>query len=156
MYDNVCKFLAKSYSQDFAQWLFGEPIGLTQLSPSELSVSPIRADALILLASEQVVLHLECQTQPDPDIAFRMADYRLRVYRRYPNKQMRQVVIYLKPTGSELVQQNLFAIPGTRHEFEVIRLWECPPQDLLPFPGLLPLAVLSRSSDSSFLPGSPG
>ena len=78
-----------------------------------------------------------------------MADYRLRVYRRYPGKQMRQVVIYLKPTASELVQQTAFAIPGTRHEFEVIRLWEYPSTDLVQYPGLLPLAVLSRTEDKT-------
>jgi predicted transposase/invertase (TIGR01784 family) len=122
---------------------------LTQLSPSELSVSPIRADALILLASEQVVLHLEFQTQPDPEIPFRMADYRLRTYRRYPDKAMRQVVIYLKPTGSELVQQTAFAIPGTRHEFEVIRLWEVPTNSLLQYPGLFPLAILGCTEDKA-------
>ncbi len=149
MYDNVCKFLAESYSQDFAQWLLGEPIGLTRLSPSELSIAPIRADALILLTSEQVVLHLEFQTQPDPDIPFRMADYRLRVYRRYPSKPMRQVVIYLKPTGSELVQQTVFDIPGTRHEFAVIRLWEVSTVELLQFPGLLPLAILGNTADKT-------
>jgi predicted transposase/invertase (TIGR01784 family) len=149
MYDNVCKFLAESFSQDFAQWLLGEPIGLTELSPSELSVEPIRADALILLASEQVVLHLEFQTQPNPEIPFRMADYRLRVYRRYPDKRMHQVVIYLKPTGSELVQQTIFELPGTRHEFEVIRLWEVPQENLLQYPGLLPLAVLSRNENKT-------
>jgi predicted transposase YdaD len=35
MYDNVCKFLAESFSQDFAQWLLAEPIGLTQLNRSK-------------------------------------------------------------------------------------------------------------------------
>ena len=85
MYDNVCKFLAEQYSQDFAQWLLGEAIALTQLSPSELSLEPIRADSRILLSAQWVILHLEFQTQPDPDIPFRMADYRLRVFRRYPN-----------------------------------------------------------------------
>jgi predicted transposase/invertase (TIGR01784 family) len=149
MYDNVCKFLVESFSQDFAQWLLGEAIGLTQLSPSELSVSPIRADALILLASDQGVLHLEFQTQPDPDIPFRMADYRLRVYRRYPNKPMRQVVIYLKPSRSDLVQQRVFTLPGTRHEFQVIRLWEVPTADLWQYPGLLPLAILSCTEDKT-------
>ena len=149
MYDNVCKFLAENFSQDFARWLLKEEIGLTQLSPTELSVDPIRADTLILLTSEQVVLHLEFQTQPDPEIPFRMADYRLRVYRRYPNKQMRQVVIYLKPTGSQLVHQQVFALPGTRHEFAVIRLWECPQEDLMQFPGLLPLAVLSQTNNKA-------
>ncbi len=78
---------------------------------------------------------------------FRMADYRLRVHRRFPNKSMRQIVIYLKPTGSDLVRQNVFTISGMRHEFEIIRLWEQPTADLLKFPGLLPLAVLGRSDD---------
>ncbi len=84
MYDNVCKFLAESFSSDFAQWLLGEPMGLTKLSPTELFVEPIRADALILLQSQEVVLHMEFQTQPDGEIPFRMNDYRLRVYRLYP------------------------------------------------------------------------
>ena len=147
MYDNVCKFLAENFSNDFARWVFGEPKGLTKLSPTELFVEPIRADALILLQSEDVVLHLEFQTSPDEAIPFRMADYRLRVHRRYPNKNMRQLVIYLKSTGSQLVQQNVFTISGMRHEFEVIRLWEEPVSDFLQFTGLLPLAVLGRSSD---------
>jgi predicted transposase/invertase (TIGR01784 family) len=147
MYDNICKFLAENYSNDFARWIFGEPKGLTILSPTELFVEPIRADALILLQSQDVVLHLEFQTQPDEAIPFRMADYRLRVHRRYPQKTMRQLVIYLKSTRSELVRQSVFNISGMRHEFDVIRLWEQPYSDLLQFPGLLPLAALGRSDD---------
>ncbi len=149
MFDNVCKFLAETFSTDFATWLLGEPIALTELSPNELSLEPIRADALILLQSSEVVLHLEFQTQPDADMPFRMIDYRLRVYRRFPHKRMRQVVIYLKQTSSELVQQNTFAIPGTRHEFKVIRLWEQPTEILLQYAGLLPLAVLGATDDRS-------
>jgi predicted transposase YdaD len=49
MFDNTCKFLAESFSEDFASWLLGKPIAMTQLSPLELSLEPIRADALILL-----------------------------------------------------------------------------------------------------------
>lgn len=64
---------------------------LTQVSPSELSL-PIRAAALILLASDQIVLHVELQRQPDVDIPFRMLDYRLRVYRRFPDKRVVQMV----------------------------------------------------------------
>ncbi len=59
MFDNVCKFMAETCSADFASWLLGEPITLTELKPSELSLEPIRADSLILLQSEQLVLHLE-------------------------------------------------------------------------------------------------
>jgi predicted transposase/invertase (TIGR01784 family) len=96
MFDNICKFLAENFSTDFASWLLGESITLTELSPKELSLEPIRADALILLQSDEVVLHLEFQTQPDANIPFRMVDYRLRTYRRFPHKRMRQVVIYLQ------------------------------------------------------------
>ncbi|NEO70930.1 Rpn family recombination-promoting nuclease/putative transposase [Moorena sp. SIO3H5] len=147
MFDNTCKFLAESFSEDFASWLLGEPITMTQLSPSELSLEPIRADALILLNSDDFVLHVEFQTQPDSTMAFRMADYRLRVFRRFPNKQMRQVVIYLTRSTSELVYQTAFEIPGTRHEFEVIRLWEQSTQPFLASTGLLPLAVLTQTPD---------
>ncbi len=60
---------------------------------------------------------------------------------------MKQVVIYLKKTSSDLVQENSFTISGMRHEFEVVRLWEQPTENLLQFPGLLPLAVLGRSDN---------
>ena len=147
MYDNVCKFLAENFSRDFARWILGEEKGLTKLSPTELFVESIRADALILLESSELVLHLEFQTKPDPQIPFRMADYRLRVHRRYPKKDMRQLVIYLKSTESQLVKQNVFTISGMRHEFEIIRLWEQPLSDLLQFTGLWPLAALGRTND---------
>jgi predicted transposase/invertase (TIGR01784 family) len=149
MFDNTCKFLAESFSEDFASWLLGEPIAMTQLSPSELSLEPIRADALILLSSDNFILHLEFQTEPDPTMPFRMADYRLRLFRRFPDKQIRQVVIYLTRSSSELVYQNSFEIPGTRHEFEVIRLWEQPTQPFLESIGLLPLAVLTQTPDTA-------
>ena len=149
MFDNTCKFLAESFSEDFASWLLGTPVSMTRLSPSELSIEPIRADALILLNSDDFVLHIEFQTEPDPTMGFRMADYRLRVFRRFPTKQMRQVVIYLTRSKSELVYQNVFEIPGTRHEFEVIRLWEQSTQPFLEATGLLPLAVLTQTSDAA-------
>ena len=149
MFDSTCKFLAESFSSDFAAWLLGESIPLTQLSPSELSLEPIRADTLILLTSKDYILHVEFQTEPDPNMAYRMADYRLRVYRRFPQKQMKQVVIYLIPSSSKLVRQTVFEIPGTRHEFEVIRLWEQPTPPFLELRGLLPLAVLTDTPDQA-------
>lgn len=151
MFDNVCKFLVESFSADFASWLLGTPIVLTELSPSELSLEPIRADALILLASADVVLHIEFQTQPSSDIPFRMIDYRLRVYRRFPQKQMRQVVVYLCETQSTQVLQNRFSIPGTQHEFEVIRLWEQPAAMFLQNPGLFPFATLAQTDDRALM-----
>jgi len=59
MFDNVCRFLAETFPQDFAAWLIGESIDLTELSPTELSLEPIRADSLILLQLQELVLHIE-------------------------------------------------------------------------------------------------
>lgn len=148
MYDDTCRFLAENFSADFASWLLGESVTLTEIKPSELSLEPIRADALILLKSEETILHLEFQTRPKQDIPFRMLDYRVRVHRRYPDKTMRQVVIYLQPTGSDRVRQTSFTLERTQHEFDVICLWEQPAALFFQYPGLLPFAALGQSVDS--------
>jgi predicted transposase/invertase (TIGR01784 family) len=147
MFDNLCKFLAESFPEDYATWLLGSPIKLTKLSPTELSLEPIRADSLILEQSEDLVLHLEFQSKPDENMGFRLLDYRVRVYRRFPKKAMHQVVIYLKPTNSSWVYQDRFQVGATTHHYRVIRLWEESPEIFLKIPGLLPLAVLTQAED---------
>jgi predicted transposase/invertase (TIGR01784 family) len=147
MYDDTCRFLAEYFSADFASWLLGSAVTLTELKPSELSLDPIRADALILLQSDDEILYIEFQTIPRNSIPFRMLDYRVRAYRKYPNKTMQQVVIYLKQTGSEWVHQTRFIMEWTRHEFEVVRLWEQPAALFLEYPGLIPFAALGDTMD---------
>jgi predicted transposase YdaD len=61
---------------------------------------------------------------------------------------MHQVVIYLKQTASPLAYQTSFTMERTRHEFDVIRLWEQPPTLFLQYPGLIPFAVLGQSADA--------
>jgi predicted transposase/invertase (TIGR01784 family) len=145
MYDDTCRFLAEHFSADFASWLTGESVTMTELKPSELFLDPIRADAMILLQSDDVILHIEFQTLPKEEIPFRMLDYRVRGYRRYKGKLMIQVVIYLKPTTSELAYQTSFSLENTDHNFQVIRLWEQPASLFLQYPGLLPFAALGQS-----------
>jgi predicted transposase/invertase (TIGR01784 family) len=147
MFDTLCKFLAESFSEDYATWLLGRPVTLTKLSPTELSLESIRADSLILEQSEDLVLHLEFQTEPDKKMGFRMLDYRLRVYRRFPAKTMHQVVIYLKKTKSPLVYQDSFQVGETMHRYRVIRLWEQSSEVFLKKGGLLPLAILTKSEE---------
>lgn len=153
MFDNTCKFLAENFPNDFATWLLDKPITLTTLSPQELSVEPIRADALILLQSDELILHIEFQTDPEEEIPFRMADYRLRGYRRFPRKRMLQVVVYLKkvttPKQLKLVHKTKFTLENTNHRFQAIRLWEQPSNLFMNNPGLLPFAVLSDTNNKS-------
>ncbi len=73
-----------------ASWLLGESISMTEIQPSELSLDPIRADALILLESDKSILHIEFQTLPKNAIPFRVLDYRVRMYRKDPTKLMPQ------------------------------------------------------------------
>lgn len=146
-YDNVCKIIAEQFTDELASWLLGYPVSLSQLSPTELSLEPIRADNLSLQQSNDLILHVEFQTKPNPKIPFRMADYRLRAYRKFPEKEMHQVVIYLKRIKSPLVLENSFVLSRTSHEFDVIRLWEQPPEIFLNSVGLLPFAALSNTEN---------
>ena len=140
-------FSPKTFLLYYATWLLGRPVTLTKLSPTELSLEPIRADSLILEQSEDLVLHLEFQTEPNENMGFRMLDYRIRVYRRFPSKTMHQFVIYLKPTKSTLVYQDSFQLGETIHRYRVIRLWQQSSEIFLRSPGLLPLAILTKSEE---------
>jgi predicted transposase/invertase (TIGR01784 family) len=147
MYDNTCKFLAETFPTDFASWILGEPIPLTKLEPSELSAEPIRADSLILLESTEIILHLEFQTSTNENMAFRMLDYWVRLYRKFPTKKIHQTVIYLRPSNSALAYQTSFISELNNHRFNVIRLWEQSPQTLKQYQGLLPFVALCQTDD---------
>ncbi|NEO83049.1 MAG: Rpn family recombination-promoting nuclease/putative transposase [Spirulina sp. SIO3F2] len=146
MYDNFCKYLIETYPDDFAVWLLGKSFPLTRLEPTELITEPVRVDSL-LLQGEDRVLHVEFQTNPDPTIPRRMADYFLRLTKKFPNQQVKQVVIYLRRTNSPLVDETKFQLQGMTHRFEVIRLWEQPRDVFWNAPGLLPLAILSEAAN---------
>jgi len=55
MFDNTCKFLVENFSEDFSSWLLGKRVKLTELESTELSSEPIRADAVMLLQSEEII-----------------------------------------------------------------------------------------------------
>jgi predicted transposase/invertase (TIGR01784 family) len=94
-----------------------------------------------------MILHMEFQTEPNQNIPFRMTDYRLRLYRKFPDKQIHQVVIYFTPSKSPLVHETTFKVGTLNHEFNVIRLWEQPTEIFQQYQGLLPFATLSQTSD---------
>jgi predicted transposase/invertase (TIGR01784 family) len=124
-----------------------QPIALTKLEPSELSVEPIRADSIIFLESSEIVLHIEFQTEPNKNMPFRMADYKLRLYRKFPERQIYQVVIYLNRTDSPLVFETEFKHGELTHKYNVIRIWEQAPEILQQYQGLLPFAPLAQTNN---------
>ena len=82
-FDNLCKLLAQKYPDRFAAWILGEPQPSVTVLKTELSIKPIRADAVTLLRTQERVLYLEFQVklESDPPLPLRMLDYWVRLYR---------------------------------------------------------------------------
>ncbi|MBE9033410.1 Rpn family recombination-promoting nuclease/putative transposase, partial [filamentous cyanobacterium LEGE 11480] len=99
------------------------------------------------LEGESEVLHIELQTDPTKVMPMRLADYRLRIHRKAPDKTIHQVVIYLRQTNSEQVYQEYFEIAGMYAEYRVIRIWEVPIAQLMQYSGLLPFAALGQTDN---------
>lgn len=134
------------------QWLIAEDIDEIEVLPTELPINPIRADALFRLPKLNRILHLEIQTTPKSDtpLPVRMLDYWLRIYRKYLCP-IQQVVIFLKETNSPDVFVDRLIVGNTRHQYQVIRVWEEDSEILLKSPALLPLAVLAKTDEPNKL-----
>lgn len=78
-----------------------------------------------------------------------MADCCLRLYRRYPAQEGRQIVTDLRKTQSERAYQTFLQKGSLSHRVEILRLREPNLEVLSRYPGLLPLG---RSRAAS-LPG---
>ena len=151
-YDNICRYLATEYPAEFVRWLLNLDSISIQPLPTELSLEPIRSDALYFLPERNQILHLEFQTVPasKPPLPVRMLDYWVRLYRQY-ECPIEQVVIFLKETNSEAVYVEQLAVGRTRHSYQVVRIWEQDSTTLLNSQALLPLAVLARADSSTTL-----
>jgi len=151
-YDNICRYLTDTYPLSFVQWLIAEDINEIEVLPTELPINPIRADALFRLPKLNRILHLEIQTTPKSDtpMPVRMLDYWLRIYRKYLCP-VQQVVIFLQETNSSDVFVDRLIVGNTRHQYQVIRVWEEDSETLLKSPALLPLAVLAKTDEPNKL-----
>ena len=103
-FDNVCKLLAEKYPFDFAKWLLPQAPKTIKVLKTELSIEPIRADFVTFLQTENRILHIEFQTNPQskPPIPFRELDYSVRLIRTY-QVPVTQLVIFLQETDDPIV-----------------------------------------------------
>jgi predicted transposase/invertase (TIGR01784 family) len=145
-FDNLCKLLAEKHPVRFASWVLGQPIESAEVLKSELSIEPIRADSVILLKLQSQILHLEFQVKldSDPPLPLRMLDYWVRLYRLY-RLPIRQVVVLLRPPAEGTVIESAFVLGTTRHEYQVLCMWEQDPSIFLEDIALLPLATLAAT-----------
>jgi predicted transposase YdaD len=151
-YDNACKYLAEQYPGEFVRWLLAvEPTDIEVLK-TELTLEPIRADAVTFLRTANQILHLEFQTLPisEPPISFRMLDYSVRLKRQHRCRVV-QVVIFLQETTNEIVFTEEYRDDTTLHRYQVIRLWQQDAATFLANPALLPLAALTQTSSPTAL-----
>jgi predicted transposase/invertase (TIGR01784 family) len=145
-FDNLCKLLAEKHPVRFASWVLGQPIESAEVLKSELSIEPIRADSVILLKLQSQILHLEFQVKLDsePPLPLRMLDYWVRLYRLY-RLPIRQVVVLLRPPAEGTVIESAFVLGTTRHEYQILCMWEQDPSIFLEDIALLPLAILAAT-----------
>lgn len=150
--DNLCKRLAEQFPVEFARWAFGAT-GSIKVEKTELSREPIRADAVILSLEGVEILHAEFQTtlKSDVPVPLRLLDYHVGFKRQNPQRRVRQVLIVLKATGEEIPDR--YVDGTTTHIYNVIKLWEVDPRELLKYDGLLPLATLCRAKSGEQLLG---
>ena len=146
------KYLVEQYPQQFVAWLLTTETTDIQILKTELSLEPIRADAVVFLQIANRILHIEFQTLAvsNPPLPLRMLDYWVRLRRQY-NYDVDQVVIFLTPTNAEAAFIEELDAPNTRHRYRVIRIWEQDPEPLLASPALLPLAALARTNSPEAL-----
>ena len=145
-YDNLCKLMAEKHPQCFAEWILGKKPEAVKVLKTELSIEPIRADAIIFLEADGCILHLEFQTvwASEPPVPLRLLDYFVRLYRLY-RLPIVQVVVLLLPPSENTVIETAFIADHTRHDFQVLRLWEESADLLLANPILLPFATLTAT-----------
>jgi hypothetical protein len=117
-YDNACKYLAETYPREFARWLLASEPPEIRVLKTELTLEPIRADALSFLRAANRILHLEFQTLPvsKPPMPLRMLDYSVRLKRKY-RCSVEQVVIFLQETTNEVAFTEEYRDDTTIHLF---------------------------------------
>ncbi|MDG2989699.1 Rpn family recombination-promoting nuclease/putative transposase [Candidatus Synechococcus calcipolaris G9] len=148
MRDNLCKYLAEKYPTAFTQWLLQDASENVSILKTELNLEPIRADSVTLVQTQNCILHLEFQVEPEPTLPLRMLDYWLRLYRNY-QCEIVQVLILLRRTRINVPDR--FELPTTRHHYRVVKLWEEDPNQFFRIPALLPFAVLGKVDNGEAL-----
>jgi len=146
-FDAALKDLIEAFPAD---WL--EAVGVPVSEPVEVlspDLSTVTAAADILIRTGDVVVHIDAQSGPDPDLARRLLLYNVLAHRQ-TGLPVHTVAVLLRPAANigDSANEVRYSVHPTGElvfRFEVMRVWETPADDLLRAgPGLLPLAVLGR------------
>ncbi len=146
--DRSLKALTARYAADYASLLLGvrAPAEPLHLEPQDRALPALSREvdfvARVQLQGRPVLLLLEFQTRWAADVPLRMAEYTLRLHRRYALPVLAAVVV-LRRGGvlRDRWQMGVGAVRTLRCQFRLIRLWRHPVQAVIA-PGLVGLYPL--------------
>lgn len=99
-----------------------------------------------------LAIEFQVKGETDPPLPLRMLDYWIRLHRSY-RLPVTQFLVMLKYSSAAAEVESEFHLEGTRHSYQVVRMWEQDPEPLLQDTVLLPLAVLCAAENSTQLLG---
>lgn len=149
-YDDSLKILISENPQDFASWLL-KGAQVKGKRSTEFTGRKVEADALldVIMEDEEILLHIEFQSENDPSMPERMLEYAFRA--RLEHKQtVYSCVIYLRNVGEAPQSPLLWKLPNgqeiLRFYFQSIELAKLSPEELRQtgLVGLLPLMILTK------------
>ncbi|MGB5960511.1 MAG: DUF4351 domain-containing protein [Coleofasciculaceae cyanobacterium] len=150
-FDNTCKYLSETYPASFVSWLFGTTPETIEVLKTELTIEPIRADFVALLAQQRMMqIEFQVKGETDPPLSLRMLDYWVRLHRSYRLPVTQYLVMLQYSTAAAQIESE-FQLEGTRHRYQVVKMWEQDPEPFLQDTALLPLAVLCAAENSTQL-----
>ncbi|MBV9021919.1 MAG: hypothetical protein JOZ71_14550 [Ktedonobacteraceae bacterium] len=149
-WDDSLKVLINDNAQDFATWLLDGAIVQRKLA-TEFQGRKLVADILleVLWQGEELLLHIEIQSENDPDMALRLLEYNLRA-RRTHKRPVYSCTIYLRQDGEVPASPLRWVLSNGKEiltfHFLNIELYKLTPDELrhLGLPGLLPLMLLTQ------------
>jgi len=152
-YDSGAKRLLALCAQDFFDWLLAGA-RFTGTSSEQFQSVTIQADAMqeAWLHDHPIMVHVEMQSGPDPDMAQRLLEYHVLAYRRY-QRPVTSYVLYLRKGGALPEPPLIRTMPNgqeiLRFHYQVIALWDLEHEALLGLGlrGLYPLVPFTRGGN---------
>lgn len=129
-YDQYLKSLLTRAHDDFLALIAPELTWTGERSPV-LPATRREADLVWEVtgkAGERGLLHIELQAKPDADMGERVADYAIRLWRKY-HLPIRSMVVYLRPATSIAPSPFVIEFMGRetlRLDYDLALLWEIP------------------------------
>ncbi len=152
-FDNVMKRLIGTYGDQFTQWLDPDATFIQSLN-IELKSQHIHADALLQVNKRKKpgILHLEVQTEKDPEMGRRLLEYNVLASRQYDHLPVSSYVIYLRDVKDVPEPPYIRRFPDEegqevhRFYYTSIELADIPAEVILQsgLLGLLPFVTLTK------------